>query len=264
MKERTPEKPIENLFVEINLRSRKWLVSCSYNQRTNLIADHLHYIGRRIDFYSSKYDNFVVLGDLNTEISNSFMGQFCASYNLKSLIQEPTCFKSVDNPSCIDLILTNHPMCFQNSGVYETGISDFHKLTFTVLKTYFQKTKPRVIKYRDYKYFDNNDFRNEFIRELSSNNIQFDNLAQFTNISKIILEKKAPLKERYVRYNQAKFMNKILQKAIMNRSSLLNRYRKEKTEATRSAYKRPRNFCVKLLRKTKKEFYNNLSVKYIT
>ena len=80
----------------------------------------------------------------------------------------------------------------------------------------------------------------------------------------MILEKKAPLKERYVRYNQAKFMNKILQKAIMNRSRLLNRYRKEKTEATRSAYKRQRNFCVKLLRKTKKEFYNNLNVKYIT
>ena len=50
----------------------------------------------------------------------------------------------------------------------------------------------------------------------------------------------------------------------MNRSSLINRYRKEKTEATRSAYKRPINFCLKLLRKTKKEFYNNLNVKYIT
>ena len=80
----------------------------------------------------------------------------------------------------------------------------------------------------------------------------------------MILEKKAPLKERYVRYNQAKFMNKILQKAIMNRSKLLNRYRKEKTKGTRSAYKRQINICVKLLRKTKKEFYNNLNVKYIT
>ena len=59
-------------------------------------------------------------------------------------------------------------------------------------------------------------------------------------------------------------MNKVLQKAIMNRSRLLKRYRKEKTEAIRSAYKRQRNFCVKLLRKTKKQFYNNLSVKYIT
>ena len=82
-----------------------------------------------------------------------------------------------------------------------------------------------------------------------------DDLARFTNVSKMILEKKAPLKERYVRYNQAKFMSKILQEAIMNRSRLLNRYRKEKTEATRSAYKRQRNFCVKLLRIAKKEFF---------
>ena len=189
------------------------------------------------------------------------MEQFCASYNLKSLIKEHTCFKTVDNPSCIDLILTNHPKCFQNSGVYETGISDFHKLTFNVLKTYFQKAKPRIIKYRDCKHFDNNEFRDELIRELSSNNMHSDDLARFTNISKRILEKKAPLKERYVRYNQAKFMNKNLQKAIMNRSRLLNRYRKEKTEAARSAYNRQRNVFVKLLRKTKKEFYNNLDVK---
>ena len=80
----------------------------------------------------------------------------------------------------------------------------------------------------------------------------------------MILEKKVPLTERYVRYNQAKFMNKYLLKVIMNRSRLLNRYRKEKTEATRSTYKRQRKFFVKLLRKTKKEFYNNLNVKCIT
>ena len=91
-----------------------------------------------------------------------------------------------------------------------------------------------------------------------------DDLTRFTNISKMILEKKASLKERYVRYNQAKFMNKNLQKTIMNRSRLLNRYRKEKTEAARSAYNRQINFCVKLLRKTKKEFCNNLDVKCIT
>ena len=36
-------------------------------------------------------------------------------------------------------------------------------------------------------------------------------------------------------------MKKNLQKAIMNRSRLLNK--KEKTEPTRTAYKRQRNFC---------------------
>ena len=59
-------------------------------------------------------------------------------------------------------------------------------------------------------------------------------------------------------------MNKNLQKAIMNRSRLFNSYRKEKTEATRSAYKRQKKFCVKLVRKTKREFYDNLNVTYIT
>ena len=91
--------------------------------------------------------------------------------------KKPTCFKSVDNPSCIDLILTIHLKCFQNFGVYETGISDFHKLTFTVFKIFFQKSKPGIIKYRDNKHFDKNDFRNELIRELSSNNTQSDDLA---------------------------------------------------------------------------------------
>ena len=149
-------------------------------------------------------------------------------------------------------------------GIYETGISDFHKVIFTVPKTYFQKTKPRIIKYRDYKHFDNNVFKDELIMGLSSNKMQCDDLAQFTNISKLISGKKAPLKERYVRFNQAKIMNKNLQKEITNRSRLLNRYRKKKTVATRSAYKKPRSFCMKLLRKTKKEIYNNLNVKYIT
>ena len=51
----------------------------------------------------------------------------------------------------------------------------------------------------------------------------------------MILETKAPLKERYVRNNRAKFMNENLQNAIMNPSRLLNRYRKEKTKATRPA-----------------------------
>ena len=42
------------------------------NPNTNLIADHLHCVGRVNDFYSLKYDNFIVPGDLNIEISNAF------------------------------------------------------------------------------------------------------------------------------------------------------------------------------------------------
>ena len=58
-------------------------------------------------------------------------------------------------PTSIDHILTNHARCFQHSGISETGLSDFDKLTFTVLKMFYAKQKPRIIKYRDYKNFNN-------------------------------------------------------------------------------------------------------------
>ena len=80
---------------------------------------------------------------------------------LQSLIQEPTCYKNPSQPTCIDLILTNRPSYFQHSEVFETNLSDFHLLTVTELKMNFQKQKPKIIVYRDYKKIDHNAFRHD-------------------------------------------------------------------------------------------------------
>ena len=158
VREELPSKPlskykqnssVENIFIEKKLRSKKWLLSCSYNPNLTLLNNHIQNISKGLDFYSSKYGNFIVLGDFNADTSNTTISEFCAT-NLKILIKEPTCFKILENPTCIDLVLTNRLKCFQNSNVFETRLSDFHKLTFTVLKAYFQKQKPKVIKYRNY------------------------------------------------------------------------------------------------------------------
>ena len=74
------------------------------------------------------------MGDFKADLSNNTLSEFCSIFDLKSLIREPTCFKNIANPSCIDLILTNRPRCFQHSGVYETGLTDLHKLIFSVIK----------------------------------------------------------------------------------------------------------------------------------
>ena len=82
---------------------------------------------------------------------------------------------------------------------------------------------------RDYKHFDNNEVREELIKELFSNNVQSDDLAQFTNISKIILEKKRQLWKKGVPdITKVNLWKKKLQKAVISRSRLLNRYRKKK------------------------------------
>ena len=41
------------------------------------------------------------------------MTDFCGIYNLKNLVNKPTCYKKTDKPSCIDLILTNRQKSFQ-------------------------------------------------------------------------------------------------------------------------------------------------------
>ena len=66
-----------------------------------------------LDKYST-YDKFLLAGDFNTEETNEVLSDFVFEHNVKNLVQEPTCFKSQDNPSCIDLFLTNTPQSFRN------------------------------------------------------------------------------------------------------------------------------------------------------
>ena len=56
-------------------------------------------------------------------------------HNLHNLVEEKTCFKGSRNHSCIDLILINNVMAFQNTTTVLTGLLDFHNLVLTVLKT---------------------------------------------------------------------------------------------------------------------------------
>ena len=72
------------------------------------------------------------MGDFNAEPNEPAISDFCEIYNSKNIIKEKICFKNPENPTCIDLILTNRPRSFQDSTVVETGLSDFHKMCVTV------------------------------------------------------------------------------------------------------------------------------------
>ena len=61
------------------------------------------------------------LGDFNGRVEDSSVEDFCSSYNLRSMINRPTCFKNPEKPSWIDFILTNCPRSFQNSCNIETS-----------------------------------------------------------------------------------------------------------------------------------------------
>ena len=154
--------------VEINLRcNKKWLLSYSYNPKKVQISNHLAELSKSTDLYLTKYDQLMFLGDFNAGVEDSANKNFCSSYNLTSMLNKPTCFKNPDKPSCIDLILTNCPRSFKNSCAIETGLSDFHKLAVSVMKTSYKKSEPKIITYRSYKSFCNNNFREELRQVIS-------------------------------------------------------------------------------------------------
>ena len=98
-------------------------------------------------------------------MTDTNLKDFCNLYLLKNLIKKATCYKNPENPKTIDLILTNRPRSSCSSDTLETGLSDFRKLTVTVLKTFFKKQSPKVISYRNYKNISNDLFRNDLTNE---------------------------------------------------------------------------------------------------
>ena len=168
---------IESFFIEINIRKKKWLLVGTYNPNKNLISNHLKEIGKNLDNYSSKYDNFILLGDLNSEPTESAVKDFCEIYSCKNQIKDKTCFKNLFNEA---------------------------------------------------------------------------------------IQRHAPIKKRYVRANQAPFINKKINKEIMKRSRLRNKFLNTKKDIDRKAYNKQRNLCVSLIRSEKKNFFSNINTSDIT
>ena len=185
-------------------------------------------VGKNLDSYSSKYENFILLGDFNVEPTEDAIEEFVKIYSLKNLVKGPTCFKNHDKPSCIDLILTNKSKSFQTSKIIKAGISDFHKMVMAALKVYFKIKGSSVIQYCDYKNFSNSKFRNDVLNEMIRFKIEISRLDIFVNTVIKVLRENAPVKKRYARENEAPFMNKVLKKTIMKRSQLRDVFLKKK------------------------------------
>ena len=50
-----------------------------------------------------KNDNIFIMGDFNSEVTETEMTEFCETYILTNRIKAPTCFNNPLNPNSIDL-----------------------------------------------------------------------------------------------------------------------------------------------------------------
>ena len=119
----------------------------------------------------------------------------------------------------------------------ETGLSDYHKMTVTVMKSYFKKKEHGTVNYRSYKKFNVNIFKRDLTTLLQNVNLENLNYERFKEIFMQVSNIHAPMKKKFIRSNNAPFMNKTLSKAFMNRSKLKNYFNKHPNEGNRRLYK---------------------------
>ena len=254
-------KNVEGLFLEINLRKTKLLFFGGYRSDHEVYGlsknDFLEQLSFALDKYSS-YEKLLIAGDFNIDREEELIDDFLFEQNFKNLVKDKTCFKSADNPSCIDLFLTNSPASFQNTTTVTTGLSDFHKMVVTVMKTTFPKAKPQILYYRDYKNFDIYNFRTDLRNQLSK--IPEKNYLQFEVTFLKVLEEHAPMKKKVLRANNKPYMTKALRKAIMKRSTLENKFFRCKSDENFKAFKKQKNFTNRLAKRERVKYFANVRV----
>ena len=99
----------EIIVFELSISNKKWLLLGNYAQNE---LPFINEIKLSLNFFSSSYESFLLLGDFNLSTEKPNFKNLLNSFDLESLIKIPTCYKSLSFPTCINLILTNKTIPF--------------------------------------------------------------------------------------------------------------------------------------------------------
>ena len=186
----------------------------------------------------------------------------CEIHGLRNLISLPTCFKSTENPSLIDLVLTNSPRRFSSSFNLRNSISDFHNLVGCCTKLYVPQADKGDVVYRSFKHFNELQYKQDMMYipfHVSDIFDDFDD--QFWFNSKLIsnvVDAHAPLKKRKCKARPVPFMNSEYRKACFRKSMLRNRFfTKGRNNVNWEAYRRARNDATKLRNTSMSKYFDD-------
>ena len=148
----------ETICTEVTISKKKWCIIFVYRPPHPNNKKVFSELTNSLNQATNKYDNIIVMGDLNIDIqknrtdTNHYLSDLCDSFSTGNLISSSTSFKSLSGTS-IDVFLTNRTRSFHNTAITETGISDHHKLITSFFRSHFERIPPKKVEYRNYKKF---------------------------------------------------------------------------------------------------------------
>ncbi len=182
-----------------------------------------------------------------------------------NIVKEPTCLKSQDNPSLIDVILVAKPRRLHETVVFDTGLIDFHKIICVCTKVYVPWEGPRQIVYRSFKSFDENKYKEDISMIPFRASYIFDDIDDVVGCHNKLLSDVvdiyAPLKQRMLQKDSVPYMNSKLRKVQYRRNKLRNRYWDSKNSQNWEAYGKMRNKANVTKRQSEKVYFKGKCLK---
>ena len=181
-------------------------------------------------------------------------------HGFTQLIIQPTRV-TMNTSSLIDIIATNNPATIADTCVHPTSISD-HDMVACLRKLNNKKSAAKTLKCRNYANYDpvsmNDDFSKvNWLPVLTAKNVN-DAVNIFNDIVRNIFDRHAPFINKRVKSRPCPWLDNSLKQKLNERDRVLRKARQcGKTDDWKS-YKKLRNKCNNLLKKTKAQYHKDL------
>ena len=253
---------IEMITIQLKFKDESVFISIMYRPPTV----HISHLITALEYVSEKClhegTSLYIIGDLNVNVLKhpNLLDDVLDILSLTNVVREPTCFKNVDNPTLIDLILTNTPRRLTTVLNVPLGISDFHNFICVATRMCKPTKAIRQITYRSYKRFNETAYLHDLnCAPLHVSQIFTDVDDQywfFNTLLKQIMDQHAPIKHKTVKTKQLPYMNNTLRKAINVKGHLRRKHNAMKTNSTWNKYRAQRNLVTKLKRESLKQYFD--------
>ena len=205
--------------------------------------------------------NVVIIGDLNVNFSHkpNQLTNICDTYDLKQIVKGPTCFKSIINPSLLDVILTSCPKSMTLPINLPLGISDFHNYVSAATKINCPTNEPTLIPYRSMKYFKEEIYKHDLSVAPFHVSQVFDDVDDqiwfHNSLLSNVIDKNAPKKQKIITLKQLPYMNDQLRKAINVKAAMKRKYLKISSQNNWEKYRKQRNLVNKLKKSSLQKYF---------
>ena len=205
----------------------------------------------------------IIIGDLNINfrIPANELSDICDTFDLKQIVKNPTCFKSIENPSLLDIILTNCPKSLISAINMPLGISDFHNYISSATRINRPTNEPKIIFYRSFKKFSEDRYKKDLEDAPFHVSQVFedvdDQMWYHNTLLNTIVDKNAPKKQKRITFKPLPYMNDNLRKAINVKAALRRKFINTKSQESWSKFKKQRNLVNKMKRISLQKYFHD-------